>query len=66
MVYQIRHTNGFKTAEFELRAEAAYFLQNRPLTGLEVWILQGVPGQLIDITPANEFINTKQVSTHEL
>lgn len=60
MVYQVRNTSGFKTAEFELRAEANHFLKKLPLTGLEVWILEGVPGELIGIKSAQEFLESQK------
>lgn len=57
MIYQIRVVKGYKLAEFDLKDEANDYLSKRPLTGLDVWMLDAMPGELLDIITATEFIH---------
>lgn len=50
-----------KFAQFEIREQAVFWLNKRPHRALEVWTLDKMPGQLISIKPAKEFMNTPEV-----
>lgn len=64
MIYQIRSIHGMKQAEFEIRDEARHFLSKQPVAGLEVWTLAGIPGELIGIKPASDFLRTHREYNH--
>lgn len=54
--YQVRDKQGHKLAEYDNPEETSNYLRGRNHNRLEVWVLEGVPGELIDICDAGEFI----------
>ena len=54
-VYQVRDISGRKLLERDDPEEVVHYLRKHTEPGLEVWILSGMPGELIDITPAEQF-----------
>jgi hypothetical protein len=61
-IFQIRNTYGRKLAEFQSRDEVTDFLNGRSNEHLEIWELERMPGEVIGIYPASEFMN-KQALT---
>ncbi|MEX0684740.1 MAG: hypothetical protein WD267_07620 [Balneolales bacterium] len=61
MTYHIRAQKGYKFAEFDSKNEARNYLSKKPLTGLEVWTLDEMPGELLEIVSAVEFAKQSQV-----
>ena len=57
MIFQVRHINGYKLAEYDLAEQVRYFLKDRHPQHYEVWVLESEPpSDLKGIYSASEFI----------
>ena len=63
MIYQVRQKQtGRKLLERDDPEEIRHYLNGHPAKQhIEIWVLAGMPGELIDITPAEQYLTPVKV-----